>query len=278
MPELPEVETVCRGLAAELAGRQLRDVVLRRSDLRQPFPPSFVERLIGSRIETILRRAKYILITLDSGETLLCHLGMSGTFRFSSDPATIEPHDHVVFSLDNGRILFYNDPRRFGVMDIVPAGGLAEHPLLRYLGLEPLQPDFTGVALAACLAGRRSPIKVALLDQTLVAGIGNIYASEALYRAGISPRRHAGTIKGKRAERLAAAIRTVLSEAIARGGSSLRDFAHVDGDMGYFQTEWAVYERTGQPCPHCECQGEGSAIRKIVQAGRSTYYCPKRQK
>ena len=281
MPELPEVETVCRGLAKELIGRRLQTVWLRRADLRRPFPPSFAQHLEGRRVDAVSRRAKYILITLDSEEIWLSHLGMSGGFRFlvprsgnyGNDP---HPHDHVIVCLDDGRNLVYNDPRRFGIMDI--ATERKTHPLLRHLGLEPLEPEFTGEALEARFAGRKSPIKTALLDQRLIAGVGNIYASEALYRAGISPRRPAGQIKGARAARLAEAIRTVLLKAIAQGGSSVKDFAHVDGEMGYFQTQWAVYERAGAACPDCDCAATGGAIRKIVQAGRSTYYCPKRQK
>jgi len=284
MPELPEVETICRGLALRLEGRRLARAVQRRQDLRFPLPDRFAERLTGRRIESIGRRAKYILMRLDDGNVLLCHLGMSGRMIFSNaaarfDPSRLDPHDHVILETEDGTLLRYNDARRFGMMDLVPKADLPGHKLLAGLGPEPLGNEFNGPMLAAALKNKETPIKAALLDQRVVAGLGNIYVSESLYHAGLSPRRLARTVQGARAERLAAAVRRVLTEAIAAGGSSLRDYVQTSGELGYFQHRWAVYDKEGKPCPACDCAPpQGSGIRRIVQSGRSTFYCARRQR
>jgi formamidopyrimidine-DNA glycosylase len=284
MPELPEVETVCRGLRPKLEGRRLTRVLQRRPDLRFPLPEAFVERLEGRRVSRIDRRAKYILMHLDSGEVLLCHLGMSGRMLLMNGAVRpLDRHDHVVFFTEDGGEVRFNDARRFGMMDLVAPGQLARHRLLKDLGPEPLSNAFNGPELAARLKGRRSPIKAALLDQKVVAGLGNIYVSEALFFAGLSPRRQAYTVQGARAERLAAAVRRVLNAAIAAGGSSLRDYVQADGELGYFQHHWAVYDRTGEPCPGCDCgaatgSSDENGIRRIVQSNRATFYCPSRQR
>lgn len=275
MPELPEVETVRRGLLPALEGRRLAEVAAHRPDLRRPLPPRFAERLTGRRVESIGRRAKYILMTLDDGMVLVAHLGMSGRFvvapRRNAPP---EKHEHVTFVTDKGVTVAFNDPRRFGLFDLCPAAALSRHALFAGLGPEPLGPQFTGAVLAAALAGKRTPIKAALLDQRVVAGLGNIYVSEALFRAGISPRRLARTVQGARAETLARHIQAVLEAAIAAGGSTLKDYTKPSGDLGYFQHAFAVYDREGEPCSACA----GGAIRRIVQAGRSTYFCPRCQR
>ena len=274
MPELPEVETVRRGLALKMTGRRIVKAELRRPDLRRPFPPALAERLDGARIGALGRRGKYILIELDADGLLLLHLGMSG--RVTAGSATPDArHDHVVLTLDDGTVIRFNDARRFGTLDYLRRDEADRHPLLAGLGPEPLEPGFDGACLAARLAGRLAPIKAALLDQRTVAGLGNIYVCEALYRAGLSPRRLAGSIGRVRAERLAAAIRSVLTEAIAAGGSSLRDYVQTDGELGYFQHHWAVYGREGEPCPGCDC-AEG--VGRIVQSGRSTFFCARRQR
>lgn len=280
MPELPEVETVCRGLAAKLEGRRLKRVIQRRPDLRFPLPPSFAERLSGRRVIRVSRRAKYILIDLDDRNVVVAHLGMSGRMIVARAPmAEFDRHDHVIFETDDGTLVRFNDARRFGFMDLVDRGALDRHPLLANLGPEPLGDEFDGSVLALALSGKRTSIKAALIDQRVVAGIGNIYASECLFRARISPRRQARTVQGERAGRLVTAIKEVLSEAIASGGSSLRDFVQTDGELGYFQHQWAVYEREGRPCPGCTCWGsQGRGVRRIIQTGRSTFYCPSRQR
>ena len=278
MPELPEVETVCRGLAHALEGRTLSAVEIRRPDLRIPFPPGFCRRLTGRRVESIGRRGKYILVRCDDGTVLIVHLGMSGRFVvFGGDEPGIGDgaHDHVIFRTAEGDIAVYSDPRRFGLMTLAHEAEITSHELLRDFGPEPLDAGFDGAALSRALAGKRTSIKAALLDQRVVAGVGNIYACEALHRARISPRRKAYTVAGRRAARLARSIRDVLTEAIAAGGSSLRDFARVDGSQGYFQHAFAVYGREAQPCPDCDCK---DGIRRIVQGGRSTFYCPRRQR
>ena len=275
MPELPEVETVRRGLAQRMTGRRIVRAELRRPDLRWPFPPMLAERLDGARIGTLARRGKYILIELDETGTLLLHLGMSGRITAGAADTPPEKHDHVVLGLDDGTVIRFNDPRRFGTLDYLERGKEAAHPLLAGLGAEPLDPGFDGAYLERALAGKMSPIKAALLDQRIVAGLGNIYVCEALYRAGLSPRRLAGTVVGLRAARLAAAIRNVLTEAIEAGGSSLRDYVQANGELGYFQHRWAVYGREGEPCPGCTC-AEG--VRRIVQSGRSTFFCAKKQR
>ena len=270
MPELPEVETIRRGLAARLEGRRLVRVEARRPDLRIPLPVDLSHRLEGRRIETVGRRAKYLLLRMDDGTTLIAHLGMSGRMVIlpPGDRAPLDAHDHVILETEDGDEVRFNDVRRFGLMTLAAAGELDAHPLLASLGPEPLGNDFNGPALAAALAGKRTPIKAALLDQHVVAGVGNIYACEALHRAGISPRRLARTVQGGRAERLAAAVRAVLGAAIDAGGSSLRDYVQASGELGYFQHAWAVYGREGEPCPGC-----GKPVRRLAQSGRSTFYC-----
>jgi len=292
MPELPEVETVVRGLRPALEGQRIARVEARRPDLRFPLPDRFADRLTGRTVTEVTRRAKYILIRLDNGETWLAHLGMSGRFTVSpgarassgqaghnSGWALIEKHDHVIAEMaDGGRIVF-NDARRFGYMDLIPPGGESESPHLRAIGPEPLSDAFDAGHLTATLRGRRTPVKSALLDQRVVAGVGNIYACEALWRAGISPKRSAHMIAGQRAVRLVDSVKSVLEEAIAAGGSSLRDYVQTDGELGYFQHNWAVYGREGETCPACAQSGnEACRIRRIVQSGRSTFYCPRRQR
>ena len=277
MPELPEVETVVRGLASRMTGRRIAKLDLHRSDLRWPLPRGLRRKVEGRRIEAVRRRAKYILIHLEDGGVLLLHLGMSGrlTVVNAEDGSPPERHDHVVFTLDDETRIRFNDQRRFGVLDYLRAEMLEKHRLLRELGPEPLDPGFTGETLASALRGKRTPLKTALLDQQIVAGLGNIYVSEVLYQAGLSPRRLARTVTPERAQRLVRAIRDVLGRAIAAGGSSLRNYVQASGELGYFQHQWAVYGREGEPCPGCDC---GGGIRRIVQSNRSTFYCAKRQR
>ncbi|MBB4211063.1 DNA-(apurinic or apyrimidinic site) lyase [Rhodothalassium salexigens DSM 2132] len=276
MPELPEVETVRRGLMPLLTGRRLVRVEARRPDLRFPLPADFAERLTGCRVAAIDRRSKYLLIRTEGGPVLLVHLGMSG--RFVSGPHNQVPppgrHDHLLFDTDDGTRLLFHDPRRFGMADLVAPADLPAHRLIAGLGPEPLGPDFTVAALAAGLAGRRAPMKAALLDQRLVAGLGNIYVCEALFRAGISPRRRAGNVAAARVRRLHGAIRAVLEDAIASGGSSLRDFVRINGELGYFQHRFDVYGRAGEPC---RVDGCGATVQRIVQSNRSSFYCPRCQ-
>ena len=280
MPELPEVETVCRGLRPVLAGRRLARAVQRSPALRWPMPAGLEDRLTGRTVTAVARRAKYILLHLDDGAVLLVHLGMSGRMVVAEDPAApFEAHDHLVLVTDAGAQIRLNDPRRFGIVELTHEGSLAEHRLLRHLGPEPLDPAFDGAVLAARLEGRRTPIKAALLDQTTVAGLGNIYVCEALFFAGISPRRLARSVQGKRAADLAAAIRGVLERAVEAGGSSLRDYRQSSGELGMFQHAWAVYGREGEACPGCTCDpAQTGGIRRIVQTGRSTFHCPRRQR
>ncbi|HYE50560.1 MAG TPA: bifunctional DNA-formamidopyrimidine glycosylase/DNA-(apurinic or apyrimidinic site) lyase [Azospirillaceae bacterium] len=280
MPELPEVETVARGLALKMEGRVLARVTQRRPNLRFPLPERFAEQLTGRRVLSIGRRAKYVLIRLDGNEVLLVHLGMSGSMVVSRAPAPPPgAHDHVIFETDDGSVVTFNDARRFGMMDLVAEDRLAEHPLLASLGPEPLGNEFSAGVLSAKLAGKITPIKAALLDQTVVAGLGNIYVCEALFRAGISPKRTAATVAGARAERLVPVIRDVLAEAIAAGGSTLRDYVQSDGELGYFQHSFKVYGREGEPCPGCDCDvARTGGIQRIVQSGRSTFHCPRRQR
>ncbi|MGQ0675873.1 MAG: bifunctional DNA-formamidopyrimidine glycosylase/DNA-(apurinic or apyrimidinic site) lyase [Rhodospirillales bacterium] len=288
MPELPEVETVRRGLAPRLVGHVLARVEQRRPDLRFPLPRDFAQRLTGRRVAAIGRRAKYLLVELDDGNVLMVHLGMSGRMVLEaprSGERTVgafyrardlnDAHDHVVLTTDEGWAVRFNDPRRFGMMDLVPAEKLDAHKLIRGLGPEPLDPKFDAAELERRLAGKKTPIKAALLDQRVVVGIGNIYACEALNRAGISPKRLAGTVKGERAARLVAAIKAVLNDAIAAGGSSLRDYRQATGELGYFQHRFRVYDRAGKPCPRRGCAG---AIKRVVQGARSTFYCPSCQR
>lgn len=278
MPELPEVETVRRGLEPVLTGHRIVRAQVNRPDLRRPFPPDMAARLTGRRVEALRRRSKYILADLDGGETLLVHLGMSGRIlvsggplgRFVHDHPAPERHDHVVLDIDTGARVTFNDARRFGAMDLIATAAAEAHPLLARLGPEPLGNGFHEAYLTAALKGRRTPVKATLMDQRIVAGLGNIYACEALYRARISPRRGAGAISAARLATLAGAVRAVLTDAIAAGGSSLRDFRRADGELGYFQHGFDVYGREGAPCRTPGC---GGTVRRVVQAGRSTFYC-----
>lgn len=281
MPELPEVETVRRGLLPVLEGAVIARAEVNRPDLRWPLPAGMAARLTGARVTALRRRSKYILADLSTGETLLLHLGMSGRILVSgghlgtfhhAHPAP-EKHDHVVLHTGAGVRIAFNDARRFGAMDLMATQAEAAHPLLAGLGPEPLGNSFSEAYLAGRLAGKRTPVKAALLDQRIVAGLGNIYVSEALFRARISPRRLAGNLGPARIARLVPVIREVLGEAIAAGGSSLRDYRHTDGELGYFQHRFRVYDREGQPCPVC-----GTAVSRIVQSGRSTFFCPSCQR
>lgn len=282
MPELPEVETVRRGVAPSMEASTFAHVTLNRPDLRWPFPDRFAERLIGQQVEQVRRRSKYILVDLSGGETLLIHLGMTGRMTVSGDPLgqfvhnhpAHEKHDHVVFDMDNGARITFNDPRRFGAMDLLNTATAESHPLLAKIGPEPLGNGFDQAYLSKALEGKNTPIKSALLDQRIVAGLGNIYVCEALFRAGISPERKAGKISTARVASLVSVIREVLSDAIEAGGSTLRDFRHAGGELGYFQHRFDVYDREGQPCHRPDCAGE---IRRIVQSGRSSFYCAKCQ-
>lgn len=279
MPELPEVETVCRGLAPVMEGRRLVRVEARRPDLRLPLPPDLSERLTGRRVAAVRRRAKYILVHMEDGTVVLCHLGMSGRMTVGCDLGPPERHDHVVMATEDGAEIRFNDARRFGLMVLAEEDGLDSHPLLAGLGPEPLGNGFDAETFSGRIQGRLSPIKTVLLDQTVVAGIGNIYASEALFRAGISPLRTAATVPGRRAERLVPAIRQVLAEAIEAGGSSLRDYVQASGELGYFQHRFAVYDREGLACPGCTCDvARTGGIQRVVQSNRSTFYCPRRQR
>ena len=267
MPELPEVETTVRGLAYVLDGRRIARIEARRPDLRRALPLDLGQRLTGARVRGLRRRAKYGLIDTDRGDTLVFHLGMSGHWRI--DPADIGKHDHLLIETDEGRRLALNDARRFGSLDLVPTAELAAWPPMAALGPEPF--DVDAAQLKWRLAGRAAPIKLLLLDQAIVAGLGNIYVCEALYRSGIHPRRAAGSVSLERLRRLVPAIQDVLREAIEAGGSSLRDFASPNGELGYFSKSFAVYDREGEPCA---C---GGRVRRLVQGGRSTFYCPRCQ-
>jgi formamidopyrimidine-DNA glycosylase len=283
VPELPEVETVRRGLAPALEGATIARAQVNRPDLRWPFPDRMAERLTGARVLRLRRRSKYILADLDTGETLIVHLGMSGRMIVSAGAARVAPgvfhhahpapekHDHVVLDTQAGARITFNDARRFGAMDLAPTATVEAHKLLAALGPEPLGNAFHEDHLARAFRGKRTPVKAALLDQRIVAGLGNIYVCEALFRAGISPLRHAGRIARPRVGRLVSEIRDVLTEAIEAGGSSLRDYRQADGDLGYFQHTFRVYGREGQPCQTPECKG---IIRRKVQSGRSSFHCP----
>ena len=294
MPELPEVETVRRGLYDVLVGAKFTHVEQRRPDLRFPLPENFAARLEGQRVEDLTRRAKYLLAELESGEMLAMHLGMSGRFtiewpeterqrpgQFTHDHNMRGQHDHIVFHMSSGATVRYNDVRRFGFMDLVPAGGLAEHKHFCKLGVEPLGPDLTPRYLAEAAADRRTSLKAFLMDQHIIAGLGNIYVCEALYRAGLSPQRVSATLARKngapsqRAQRLTDAVVAVLRDAIEAGGSTLRDYQQADGSLGYFQHAFAVYGREGEPCPKGSCAG---VIARLAQNGRSTFYCPRCQR
>lgn len=279
MPELPEVETVMRGMMPVMVGQGIARTEVNRPDLRWPFPERMAERLSGVRVENMRRRSKYILVDLESGETLLIHLGMSGRILISGDPLgnfvhdhpAPEKHDHVVFHMENGARLTFNDPRRFGAMDILQTATADQSPLLRDIGPEPLGNEFDESYFVKKVKTRKSPIKNVLLDQKLVAGLGNIYVCEALFRAGIHPARRGERIAGKRLSPLVPIIREVLSNAIAAGGSSLRDFRNTGGELGYFQHRFDVYGREGEPCHAEGCTG---TIERITQSGRSSFFCP----
>lgn len=288
MPELPEVETVRRGLAPAMEGARFKKVEVRRGDLRWPLPKDFAKRLEGQRVEGLGRRAKYLTADLSSGDVLLMHLGMSGSFRVGNESkpgvyyherSKSTAHDHVVFHMSNGDTVTFNDPRRFGSMKLVQRAAFEQEPLLRGIGPEPLGNEFDAATLAQACAGKKTSLKAALLDQRVVAGLGNIYACEALYRARLSPKRRASTIAGRngkpneRAVALVEAIKAVLQDAIMAGGSSLRDHRRADGSLGDFQHNFRVYGRAGQPCPPCK-----GTVKRIVQTGRSTFYCPSCQK
>jgi formamidopyrimidine-DNA glycosylase len=282
LPELPEVETVRRGLLPVFEGARIMLARVNRPDLRWPFPPHMAERLTGARVDHLRRRSKYILADLDSGETLIIHLGMSGRMvvsgaggrdvpgQFHHTHPAPEKHDHVVLDMDNGARVTFNDARRFGAMDLAPTDAVDDHWLLKGIGPEPLGNGFHEAYLVERFHGRRMPVKSALLDQRIVAGLGNIYVCEALYRAGISPLRQAGRIGADRVASLVPIIRDVLTDAIAAGGSSLRDYVQADGELGYFQHSFQVYGREGAPCQTPDCQG---IIRRKVQSGRSSFYC-----
>lgn len=286
MPELPEVETVRRGLEPAMVGATITEVELRRADLRFAFPERFRERLTGQMITALSRRAKYLLADLSGGEALIMHLGMTGRFLVEQAGASVQPgefhhehgslpaHDHVVFHLEGqqGRSrITYNDVRRFGFMDLVSQSGIAGSKHFARMGIEPLGNELSGELLQKLFAGRFAPLKAMLLDQKIIAGLGNIYVCEALFRAGLRPDRPAASVSAGEAERLAGTIRDVLTEAVAAGGSTLRDFAHADGSLGYFQHTFRVYDREGEPCVTPGCKG---TVTRFVQSGRSTFHCP----
>ena len=283
MPELPEVETVRRGLAPVMEGHVIVRADVNRPDLRWPFPDAMSARLTGQTVQQLRRRSKYILADLSGGETLLIHLGMSGRMLISGDPLGVfahehpapEKHDHVVLHMDNGARITFNDPRRFGAMDLMDTATAAQHKLLAVLGPEPLGNDFNEQVLIDAFDGKNTPIKSALLDQRIVAGLGNIYVCEALFRSGISPKRKAKNIASKRVASLVPIIRDVLSDAIDAGGSSLRDFRQADGELGYFQHSFDVYGREGEPCRR---EGCGGTVGRILQSGRSSFYCAECQR
>lgn len=292
MPELPEVETVRRGLEPAMVGASFAGVEQRRPALRFPFPARFAERLTGRTVEALSRRAKYLVADLSSGEALIMHLGMTGRFlveqggsrvapgEFHHEHGGVSAHDHVVFRLSNGARVTYNDARRFGYMDLVPRAELATCRHFAGMGIEPLGNELSGEAVARLFKGKRTPLKAALLDQRRIAGLGNIYVCEALHRAGLHPEAPAGSLADAegaptaKAHALAGIIREVLQEAVEAGGSTLRDFAHADGSLGYFQHRFRVYDREGEPCPNPGCKG---SVERIVQSGRSTFYCARCQ-
>lgn len=269
MPELPEVETIKSGLAPLLEGRRIAKVICNRRDLRYPLPDKFDVRLKGRRIDSLSRRAKYLLAHLDDGETLVMHLGMSGKLLHYKKPVAPQKHDHVVINMEDGSELVFNDPRRFGMMALVESNKLEMSNIFSHLGPEPLEKGFDGKYLAEKLKNRKTPIKLAIMDAETVVGVGNIYASEALFRAHVRPTREAGKLTAKEYAALAAAIKEVLRAAIKAGGSTLKDYANASGESGYFQHSFSVYGRGGQPCLKCHAN-----IEKITMSSRSTYYCP----
>ena len=282
MPELPEVETVCLALAPVLEGAVLQNVIVRQPQLRFLVPPEFSDVLVGQKVLTVRRRAKYILIKTERGDVVIGHLGMSGRMTiYKSAHEAPEPgrHDHIDFETAAGPIVRFADPRKFGLMLLTDQESLEDHKLIRHLGPDPLGNGFNETVLALALKGRKTAIKAALLDQKTLAGLGNIYVCEALFRAGLSPRRKAATVQGVRAARLTQAIRAVLLEAIAAGGSTLRDHKQPDGELGYFQHSFKVYGRESEPCPGCDCDvAKTGGIGRLVQSGRSTYFCARKQR
>jgi formamidopyrimidine-DNA glycosylase len=275
MPELPEVETIRRSLERAMPGRRITAARTHRADLRRPFPPELAARITGRKIERLDRRAKYLIIVLDGGLDVLVHLGMSGRILVGEAKGEPGKHEHFTVDLDDGRRVSLHDPRRFGVVDLVAAKDLDAHALLRNIGPEPLSPAFTGAVLAAALKGSKTSIKAALLDQRRVAGLGNIYVCEALFRSHISPKRSAGKVSRAQADALVDAIKAVLKDALKAGGSTLRDHRLPSGELGYFQHHFQVYDCEGKPCPTRGCKGH---IRRIVQGGRSTFFCATCQK
>jgi formamidopyrimidine-DNA glycosylase len=279
MPELPEVEIVMRGLQLRLQGRVIVRAIANRPDLRWPLPAGLEKRLTGARVSGFRRRGKYILMRLAGDSTVLLHLGMSGRMVLGrARPNLPTLHEHLVLETDDGWRMGFVDPRRFGSVDLIATPLEDTHRLLAELGPEPLEADFSPALLSAALAGKRTPIKAALLDQKVVAGLGNIYVCEALFRARLSPLRLAHTVPGTRATRLVPAIRDTLREAIVAGGSSLRDYVQPDGELGYFQHAWRVYSREGEPCERCPALPACAGIRRVVQSARSTFYCPRSQR
>lgn len=275
MPELPEVETVKRGMAAAILSKRVSTVQVERYDLRTPIPPEFCEIVCGRSFVSLERRGKYIILTLDGACFVVLHLGMSGRIRIYAPGESYKPekHDHVRIVLDDGTIVVFHDPRRFGQIYTITGQCWQEMPPFVHMGAEPLS-QWDAQNLADSLHGRKMPIKTALLDQKIVAGLGNIYVCEALHAAGVHPERMAGTLAAKELANLVLCIRDVLEKAIAAGGSTLRDYAHPDGSLGYFQHGFSVYDRENQPCPNCDCSG---IVCRIAQAGRSTYFCPECQ-
>jgi formamidopyrimidine-DNA glycosylase len=276
MPELPEVETTCRGLMQRLQGAKILRVEQHCPSLRWPLPPRLPERLTGQTLGAMRRRAKYIIIELSGGEALVLHLGMSGRLVVGTAAQAREKHDHIVLHCSGGRVLRFNDPRRFGMLDLCPSAHVPEHALLKNLGIEPLESGLTAAYLAEKFRGKTTSLKAALLDQRIIAGLGNIYVSEALFHARLSPERLAGSLRRKECAALVPAIQTVLQAAITAGGSSLRDYVQSNGALGFFQNQFAVYDRAGQRCPDCRCNG--GVIQRLVQSGRATFFCPHRQK
>ena len=275
MPELPEVETVMRGMQPALEGKKLTNIEARCDSLRWPIPSNFADRLKGRRVINIARRAKYILWYLDDETVMILHLGMSGRVSITAKrPSKIEKHDHLIFTTEEGTVIRFNDARRFGMVDLSASDSVLQHRLLKQLGPEPLSNDFTELSFRQILSSKKTSIKNALLDQRVVAGLGNIYVCEALFRSNISPRRLALNVKGKRLRNLSFNIREVLNEAILAGGSSLRDHAQTNGDIGYFQHNFMVYGREGQSCKKNGCD---TKVSRIIQSGRSTFYCAKCQ-
>ena len=280
MPELPEVEIVKRGITPAMLNQNIERLILNRPDLRFPIPPFLPEKLKGRSVMNLQRRGKYILGFIESGDGFVLHLGMSGVVTVLAPGESYVPqkHDHVIFEMGDGGRIVFNDPRRFGFLDFVQESMWQDSKPFSQMGPEPLGNDFNGPALAAKLKGRKVPIKNALLDQSVVAGVGNIYACEALYMAGISPKRMAGSVQGVRAERLAQAIQDVLRKAIEVGGSTLKDYRHADGNLGYFQHHFSVYDKEGYACPTCDCDiVETHGVSRFVQSGRSTFYCSRKQ-